>query len=581
MLHLLSESRFSLVHEFAVKILRDCNEFTSQLDLEAVLMLLKSHYEVTAEFGFTLAKPFYNSANPNVELILAAAISQSAKARKESFDWINAHRELFAKNDETILKLLTADFADTRKYAANLLHSSVYSETEAQTLIGKILAQMLVFDDADSEKAADLGETVFKTFSENLRRLNLSVVQDLLSHKLIAVQELGGNILLNHETPAENLPGDLINSLIESSIESIRAIGIKLFGQLSDENLVKRDDVFFSFLTHELEDIYASARPIIRRLAAQNADFADVITRRLIIALTQKEEQEGLHSRFLTVLREDLPDWTNFVDEDLARILASSRFPNTAEAGGIVLQKSADKWFKDFTTEEIIAFSNNEVLAIRQAAWDFAEKAKNRFSSETNPEFEIETMQLVKALDSKWQDSREFWFGFFGRNLTEKELSPEIIVSICDSVREDVQKFVRETILRYFRAENGVEYMLKLSEHPSPNMSLFVTNYLESYASGSLENFTKLAPYFVRTLCLVNRGRIAKTRVLNFLEREGLKSAEAGKIAADILARQSATVAIGDKARVIEMMLKIHRAFPEIALPIKVKETATREFNRI
>ncbi len=581
LLHLLSESECQPIHEFAVKILRDCNEFTSQLDLQAVLMLLKSRYEVTAEFGFTLAKPFYNSANPNVELILAAAISQSEKARNEAFDWINAHRELFAKNDEAMFQLLTADFTETRKYAANLLQSHNYSEAEAQTLIGKILAQMLGFDEADGEKAADLSETLFKTFGKNLRSLNLSVVQDLLSHKLLAVQELGGNILLNHETPAENLPGELINSLIESPSESIRAIGIKLFGQFSDENLVKRDDVLFSFLTHELEDIYFSARPIIRRLTAQNADFADVITRRLIIALTQKEEREGLHSRFLTVLREDLPDWTNFVDEDLARILASSRFPNTAEAGGIALQKHADKWFEDFTTEEIIAFSNNEVLAIRQAAWDFAEKAKNRFSSETNPDFETETMQLVKALDSKWQDSREFWFGFFNCNLTEKELSPEIIVSICDSVRADVQKFGRETILKCFRAENGVEYMLKLSEHPSPNMSLFVTNYLESYASDSLENFAKLAPYFVRTLCLVNRGRIAKTRILNFLESEGLKSAKAGKIAADILARQSATVAIGDKARSIEMMLKIHRAFPEIDVPLKVKETQTREFNRV
>jgi predicted DNA-binding WGR domain protein len=581
LLHLLSESHCQPVHEFAVKALRDCREFVSQLDLEAILMLLQSRYEITAEFGFTLAKPFYNSANPNVELILIVATCRNEKARNEAFNWINAHRELFAKNDEAMLKLLTADFADTRKYAANLLQSSVYSETEAQTLIGKILAQMLGFDENDGEKAADLGETLFKTFGRNLRSLNLSVVQDLLSHKLTAVQELGGNILLNHETPAENLPSELINSLIDSPAEPIRSIGIKLFGQLSDENLVKRDDVFFSFLTHELEDVYFSSRAIIRRLATQNADFADVMTRRLIIGLTQKEERENLHSRFLTVLREDLPDWTNFVDEDLARILASSRFPQTAEAGGIVLQKFADKWFEDFTTEEITAFSNNEVLAIRQAAWAFGESAKNRYSAAKNPEFEAEIGRLVKALDSKWQDSREFWFGFFDRNLTEKELLPEIIVSICDSVREDVQKFGRDCVLKYFQAEDGVEYMLKLSEHPSPNMSLFVTNYLETYAADSVENFAKLAPYFVRTLCLVNRGRIAKTRVLNFLESEGLKSAETGKIAAEILARQSATVAIGDKARAVETMLKIHRAFPELALPIKVKETVTKGFNRV
>lgn len=576
LLHLLSESECAPVHEFAVKALRDCRDFVAELDVEAVLMLLQSKYSVTAQFGFEIAVSHYDSLKPNPELVLAVANCQSESARKTAFEWINANRELFTKNGDSIFRLLTSDFADTRQFAANLLQSTNYSDEEIQTLIGRILSQMLSMDENESEKAADLGAAVFKTFGKQLRNLNLSIVNDLLSHKLLGVQELGGNILLNHEISAEELSGEVINSLIDSEFETIRAIGIKLFGQLSDENLFKRDEVFISFISHELEDIYFSIRPIIRRLAAQNIDFADVLARRLVIALTRKEERENLHSRFLTVLKEDLPNWTNFVDADLARILVSSQFPQTVEAGGIALQDHSEEWFEEFTTAELAEFSNSEILAVRRSAWNFAEKAKDRFSAEKNPFFEAEISQLVKTLDAKWEDSRAFWFGFFERNLTEKELSPEVIVSICDSVREDVQKFGRDTVLKYFRTENGVEYMLKLSEHPSANMQFFVTNYLENYAAGSSGNFEKLAPYFVRALNLVNRGRMVKTRVLNFLENEGLRSAESAQIAAEILARQSATVAIGDKAKTIQIMLKIHRAFPEIELPLKLKERAVK-----
>lgn len=576
LLHLLAESRCAPVHEFAVKALRDCREFVEQLDTAAILMLLQSKYQVTAQFGFELAVALYDAANPNLELLLAVATCSSAAARRTAFDWINANRELVGKNGDAIFTLLTCDYADTRAFAANLLQATNYTGAEVQTLTGRLLSELLAMDESDGEKAADLGQIVFKTFGKALRSLNLSVVQDLLTHKLSGVQELGGNILLNHEISAENLPGELINALIDSPFEPIRAIGVKLFGQLPDENLYRRDEVFLSFISHELEDIYFSIRPIIRRLAAQNRDYADVLARRLVIALTRAEERENLHARFLTVLKEDLPDWTDFADAELARVLLASPYAHTAEAGGIALRKHADSWFALFSTAELVEFSNSEVYAVREAAWNYAEKAKERFSAEKNPFFEAEVAQLVKSLDVKWDDSRAFWFGFFDRNLTAQELSPEVVVAICDSVREDVQKFGRDTILKYFRAEDGVEYMLKLSEHPAGNMQFFVTNYLENYAAGSTENLRKLAPYFVRALSLVNRGRMLKTRILNFLEIEGLRSAEAARIAAGILARQSATVAIGDKARTIETMLKIHRAFPEIELPIKLREKAVR-----
>jgi hypothetical protein len=118
--------------------------------------------------------------------------------------------------------------------------------------------------------------------------------------------------------------------------------------------------------------------------------------------------------------------------------------------------------------------------------------------------------------------------------------------------------------------------MLKLSEHPSSDLQTFVTNYLERYCAGSPERLRELSHYFTSVLSRVNQARVAKARVLQFLTVEAQKSEAAARIVADILTRQSATVAIGQKAAAIEAMLAISRAYPEIPLPLEVKFAEVR-----
>ena len=544
-------------------------------------MLLARPYDVTAKFGFELAKARFDAANPNVELVAAVALCANAEARAEAMKWIDARREFFAKESSLMLKLLTSQYEDIRVYAGNLLLTTNYSEQEAQFLIGRLIAEMLAFDETKRGEAKSLGEILLKSFAKQLRKLNLNIVRDLLRHSLVEVQEFGGQILLNHEISAEELPNELINSLIESPFAEMRTIGIRLFGQLPDENLKNRESLIFALLSHELEDVYASTRPILQRLSASYTDFAANITRSIIVALLQREKHEGVHSRLLHSLKVDIPQATDYIDDETARILVKSNFPQANELGGLTIQAHAETWHENFATNEIIDFSNGESIAVREAAWKLAENGAKRFQSLSNENYQGEVSSLVRALDVKWEDSRRFWFEFFSENLTQTELSPEILVSICDSVRQDVQKFGRDLILRYFETKDGADYMLKLSEHPSPNMQLFVTNYLENYAADEPDKLEKLTPYFIRTLSLVNRARTAKSRILEFLEREAVKSEKAAQIVAEILAEYSATAAIGDKAKTIESMLKIRRMFPAIALPIEVKSVEVRVRNAV
>ncbi|HEY9727364.1 MAG TPA: hypothetical protein V6D50_13020 [Chroococcales cyanobacterium] len=102
-------------------------------------------------------------------------------------------------------------------------------------------------------------------------------------------------------------------------------------------------------------------------------------------------------------------------------------------------------------------------------------------------------------------------------------------------------------------------------------MQLFATNYLENYAVDNCDRLRELTPYFITIVCQVNRGRVAKQRVFAFLEKEAQKSEEAARVVAEIITRQSLTMAIGDKAKAIQAMLKIHQSYPLIPLPIQVK----------
>jgi predicted DNA-binding WGR domain protein len=567
LLRLLAESECLPVHEFAVKALRDCREFVAKLDVQTVLMLLEKPYEITNELGFEIAKSLYDENDPNVELAVAVAVCQNAEVRSEAFRWIEARREIFAKNEAAMLKLLTAAQRDAREFGARILQTTYYSESEAKNLIALLVSEMLSFDETRSEIAAGLGDAIFRSFGKELRTLNLSVVNDLLSHRLVETQVLGGNILLNHETSAENLPNELIDALIKSPFEQIRGIGIKLFGQLPDENLLRREAVISALLAHDLADVHHAIRPTASRLAANYPGFRKNLVNAIFIALLQPEKAEGVHARLLDAVK-NIPDWARLAELKTAKLLAQSEFSKASEIAGLIFEARADEWRDEFSIEEIIEFSNHEVLALRRASWRIAEQTAENLRGEVS--------LLVRALDAKWRDSREFWREFFRRKFTANELTPEILVAVCDSVRDETQKFGRDLLLHYFNEENGAEYLVKLSEHPSAAMQLFATNYLENHASDAPEKIEKLAPYFTRVLSQVNRSRAAKDRVLRFLEREALKDERAAQIAARILARQSATVAVGDKASMIAAMLKIRRKFPNIELPIKINQTEVR-----
>ncbi len=582
LLHLLSESNCLRVHEFAIKVLTECREFCEQLDVEIIVMLLGRPYEITARFGFELAKVRYDATQPELDLVSSVANCAFAEARQQAHRWIDEGRNHFLNDNQFLLALMTSVYADTRAFARNLLLSSSLPDAQTKALIAQLIAAVFAMrEPPDADIIRDAAETMLKAFGTQLRGIGLQIVLDLLRHPLLAAQELGGNILLNHETPADALPEGIISSLIASDFAEIRSIGIRLFGNLPEEKLLQQEKLLIDFSTHELPDVRNSSRSVVQKLSANpgNAAFTKMLAALFVELLLHREIHEGVHEHLARLLKEDLgTEWQAGVAKESVLHLLQVRSAAAQDFGGwfIAARINVDAGFAaDFTTKDIVKLSRHEIASVRRASEQIFLTVLQRFKVGT-PNAEAEMMQAVHLLDTKWDDARAFYFQAFREQFTQDDLTPNALVAVCDSVRADVNSFGRELITKYFAEAAGPEYLLKLSEHPSPDLQLFATNYLERFAANDVARLQALTPYFISVLSRVNRARVAKDRVLSFLAAEAQKSDAAAAIVANILMRQSVTIAIGDKATAIETMLGIRQQYPAIDLPLQVKPAEVR-----
>lgn len=566
-LDLIEQSRCEPVHHFAAKVLRASPEFCSELALESVLMLLRAPYDVTAELGFELAVERYDPQDPDLELVLALANCSVDRARQQAHQWIGEQKQLILKNNELIAALIASPYADTRSFVRDALRQVTLPEADARALIGRLIALLQSLDIEDGPIAADVAETLLRVFGTELRRIGSDVIRDLLGHPLAEVQQFAGDLVLAHDTLASQPPADVLQALLEAEHQAVRGIGVRILGQLPDDVLKNSLDLLVALTRHELQDLRDAIRPTVARLAQSDAEFGRRIAGVLVEALLVPGAPEGVPSHTTRVLREDLRDCLDGISPDVVRNLLQSRSAPAQELGGVLLPTNVKD--EDLSVEDIVKLAGHEILSIREAAWKMCTNNVNRLRSDSEA--------AARLLDAKWEDSRQFAFGFFREHFTDDgALTPNVLVSICDSVRPDVQQFGRQLITRVFEDDHGEEYVLKLSEHPSEAMQLFASNFLERHASDNVDRLRQLAPYFASVLGRVNKGRVAKDRTFRLMESEALKSEAAAGVVAEILARHSATAAIGDKARAIEIMLSIHTAYPSILLPIKVQPVEVR-----
>ena len=562
LLRLLIDSQCGAVHIFAVRAVRCNQSFVNGIDSHVICKLLAKPYDVTARFALELAASLVRTGSIDKALLLALLCAFLEEARQLARDLFIADPEQLLDESDLMFAIITSVYEDNRLWMRRFAADNPSEALQIQPLIVRLIAHIIKIGEEEADHQAligDIGWMLLNVYGQSTRRLGFDVIDDLLSQQSEAVQLLAARLLLNHATPAAQLPPAQLRKLMEAESAEVRGLGVQLFGRLPDDALLAQPDLVVALVVSNDRQVRQAARPIVRRLAQVEPEFARQALSRLLGYLFRAESSEGFHQDILDLVQRDLDQAAQALDVDTTWRLLQSRSKTAQRYGAHLLQRFAPE---DFSVRQLGRLGGNPILAVRRWGWRGFEQDVNRIRHNAQ--------DALVILDANWEDARQFAYSFFDQYFSEGDWNPELLVTICDSLRDDVQHYGRELIMRFFSEQDGVQYLLQLSQHPSANVQLFVTNFLSQYAAGSVDHLRKLRPYFVTILSKVNQARVTKTRITRFLREEAMKSREIAEMVADIFSRQSVTSAIGDKAACIEILLDIHRQYPGIETPLQL-----------
>jgi hypothetical protein len=564
-IQLLISGRMEEIHAFAYAELQASQQFEAikeKIDANVIGGLLINPYPIPQQFGLALAKEKYNPAAPSLPLFVALMNSPLKEARDLGVQWIRQSIEFCFQDTEFIAALIFAAYDEVRQIAIDRLSTTLLPLDKARVVTGRAVGVLLaqrVPNDA-VYKLLTAGCRVLEQYLvAALEEIDFKVVEDLLKSGIPPAEAFGVRLLLLKKQALEQLSDDIILGILENAYQPVREGGIAILGSLGNEELLQRPALLLQTVIASYADVRQGVRPVLARLVKAYKDLAVWLVNELVPLLMRKETSEGLHNDIANILGNELVGHLHDIDKATALRLTYSNYRATQAFGVLVLEKYIPA--AALSLKQVIATGNHELREVREWCW--------RFFEQQLPRIRYERDDAIGLLDAKWDDTRAFAMQFFRTHFRDEDWSAETLVAIADSVHPIVQAFGRELLTRFFKAEDGLTYLLKLSQHPGVSMQTFATNYLAQYAAGQTGRLQELEFYFRSVLSRVNKARVAKERIFAFLEQESLKSQAAAEYIAGIIAHISATVAIGDKARCIQIMRRIHLQYPEISLPVQ------------
>ena len=563
-IQLLISGRMEEIHAFAYAELQASPQFEAikeKIDANVISGLLINPYSIPQQFGLALAKEKYNPASPSLPLFVALMNSPLKAARELGIEWIKQSIEFCFQDTEFVAALIFAAYDEVRQVAIDRLSKTPLPLDKSRVVIGRAVSVLLAQRTPNDAvyKLLTAGCRVLEQYMvAALEEVDFRIVEDLLKSGIPPAEAFGVRLLLLKKQPLQQISDEIIAGILENAYQPVREGGIAILESLTNEELLSRPSLLLQTCIASYADVRQGIRPILARLQKEYKDLAVWLVNELVPLLMRKETSEGIHNDIADILSNELVDHLHDIDKETALRLTYSNYPATQAFGVLVLEKYIPP--AELTLKQVIATGNHELLVVREWCW--------RFFEQQLPRIRYERDDAIGLLDAKWDDTRTFAMQFFRTHFRDEDWSPETLVAIADSVNPIVQAFGRELLTRFFKAEDGLNYLLKLSQHPGVAMQTFATNYLAQYAAGQLDRLQELEFYFRSVLSRVNKARVAKERIFAFLEQESLKSAEAAQYIAGIIAHISATVAIGDKARCIRIMRRIHLQYPDITLPV-------------
>jgi hypothetical protein len=543
----LRDGRATPVVEFAVFAIRANRAYADTLPDEEIARVLGAGHRLAQPVAFEIAQ-----VRPmSTPLARGALASDVADAQAWVLRWLQTNTATAAGDPEMIALLVTGKTAAIREAAQTL---GTIAPDVMRSAAARALSIMIGFRETESERATSAIATIVAVVGDALRELSPEVLRDMIGHPLSAIGELAGELMLRHAR-RDTLPASLVELLLASPHPRVRAYGGKVLATTPPEIAKDDPDALILFATSTNAELREHTRSLVGAVATQYPDVGRILADKLVDML-MKPLPDGAPAHIVSLLRAELAGV--LPQRPAQTILAMTRAlsPHAREAGGLLLPQLGPD---DLELEDIVRLAQHEILAIRQGAWALARSAIARFR--------LAQSAIGRLVDSQWEDTRAFAMRFVDE---VGALSADAIIAICDSIRPEVQELGKRLLHERFQTSDAGKYVVRLAEHPSQNIQLLVSSMLEAHVAADLERVRVLAPYLVTVLSQVNRGKIAKERVIALLRKIATHSHEHAAVVAPILERQSATIAVTQKHPLIATMVDVKETFPDVPLPITV-----------
>ncbi len=564
-LGLLAESECAPVHHFGVLCLRGREDYLTTLKTADIAVLLLRPYEETATLGLELAVRRFDPSQPDWHLAIAAANSPLQRARQQAVTWLTGGWLAILGRSDVLAALITSPRAETQDFVAERLSSGPPAAEVGREVVARVLAELMDSGGRTREWARRVGEVLQAHFGSALRELSWEVLEDLASHSSAPVQELAAAILSKHPRFAQDPPEALLKALLTSRHASVRARALELIGLLPDAKLAERAELIASFATHEVAEMRAAARPIVARLAAISWQQSTTLAMAIIQILCRQDLEKDRANDLVALLRTELSPIQNQLPTPERFRLVGAATTVAQELGAEFLSRLSPK---EITIDQALELGSHDVLRAREVCWDLFRDDVSRIRAELR--------KAVRLLDAKWEDTRRFAAEYFREHFKDGDFRPEVVVAICDSTRDEVQRFGQELVMRNFARESGTLYVTRLAEHPSVTMQQFVSSLVLEHAAGDPQRIRTLAPFFASVLARVNQGRVAKARTWHFFREQIQSSQAAASIIAEIVTKSSATMAVGDKMQAISVLTAIAQLHPSVSQLLELKPVQVR-----
>lgn len=596
-IQLLAEGKLDLIHEFAYKNLKTHSEYENlieKFDVKLLKKLLSSDFEIPAFFGVEICKDKLNE-NFDKELTLILLNSKVEEGRKLAQEIIEKNSQEFTKDVNFTLfvsELIFNQYADIRSWVNGFLQTIPLSTEKWQVIVGKAISEMLNHTNTYSTEILKDVQNILKTHAKSiLENLGWNIVLELLENEILQNQVFASDILLikSKLIQATDIPFSILNGFFESKAEEIRANGMEIFADYPQSALLEAHELLGNMLVSPYQNLRVSAKEIVVKLAQNKVNqqsregkiFTESIVTKLVLALRKKDPEEIKREELAKIQQQENKNKSEIqsgdsnleqlsVHKEIAELLIThfdsylskitlkttlnllhGNYREGQFVGFHILKNhivtNTDK--EEISIRQIVALAAHELLEIRNWTLEYYQNNLARIRYERD--------EALRILDAKWDDVRQKAMVFFRENFTENDWDVDSLVSIADSVRKDVEAFGKELITKFFEEKDGEKYLTMLSQHPSNSMQLFATNYLERFATGNLQRLKEMEFYFRCVLMQVNKGRIAKDRVLDFLEKEALSSRETAFWVVPLFNDLVATSAVQDKERFIQILQKL------------------------